>query len=288
MQAIELSWGNHRLEIGEHTLIMGILNVTPDSFSDGGHYFDLQDAVVQGKKLVADGADILDIGGESTRPFSEAITIEEEARRVVPVIERLSKHIDVPISIDTTKATVAERALAAGASMINDISALRLDPRLTEVAAAHNVPVILMHMQGTPGSMQVDPTYDDLIGEIKGFLNDAVEKAVQGGIVRDHLIIDPGIGFGKTFQHNLEILNNLHLFADLGLPLLIGSSHKAFIRNLLKPSEAKDISPEASIVETGTQATVAASVLNGAQIVRVHDVAATRATLKIVDAIKNA
>jgi dihydropteroate synthase len=286
MQAIELSWGNHRLEIGAHTLIMGILNVTPDSFSDGGQYFDLQDAVAQGQKLVADGADILDIGGESTRPFSEPITIEEEIRRVVPVIERLSKHIDVPISIDTTKATVAERALAAGASMINDISALRLDPRLTEVAAAQGVPVILMHMQGTPGSMQVDPTYNDLIGEIKTFLKDAVEKAIQGGIARDKLIVDPGIGFGKTFQHNLGILNNLKMFADLELPLLVGSSHKAFIRNLLKPPDAKDISPEAPIVETGTQATVAAAILNGAHIVRVHDVATTRATVTLIDAIK--
>ncbi len=288
MQAIELSWGNHRLEIGQHTLIMGILNVTPDSFSDGGHYFDLPDAVAQGQKLVADGADILDIGGESTRPFSEAISVEEETRRVVPVIEQLSRHIDVPISIDTTKAAVAEKALVAGASLINDISALRLDPRLTEVAATHGVPVILMHMQGTPGSMQVDPTYDDLIGEIKGFLSDAVERAVQGGIVRDKLIIDPGIGFGKTFEHNLEILNNLHLFADFDLPVLVGSSHKAFIRNLLKPPEAKDLSPEAPIVETGSQAALAAAALNGAQIVRVHDVATTRATLKIIDAIKNA
>ncbi len=288
MQAVELSWGDHHLKMGQRTLIMGILNVTPDSFSDGGHYFDLPDAVAQGRKLVDDGADILDIGGESTRPFSEAITIEEEIGRVVPVIERLSRHIDVPISIDTTKAAVAEKALAAGASIINDISALRLDPRLTEVAAARRVPVILMHMQGTPGSMQVDPTYDDLIGEIKTFLADAVERAVQGGIARNHLIIDPGIGFGKTFQHNLEILNNLHLFADFDLPVLVGSSHKAFIRNLLKPPEAKDLSPEAPIVETGTQATVAAAVLNGAHIIRVHDVAATRATLKIVDAIKNA
>jgi len=287
MQAFELTWGAHDLKMGQRTLIMGILNVTPDSFSDGGHYFDLQDAVAQGKKLVADGADILDIGGESTRPFSDAITIDEEIRRVVPVIERLSGHIDVPISIDTTKAAVAEQALAAGASMINDISALRLDPRLTEVAADHGVPVILMHMQGTPGSMQVDPTYDDLIGEIKAFLSDAVAKAVQGGIARDHLIVDPGIGFGKTFQHNLEILNKLKLFADLELPVLVGSSHKAFIRNLLKPPEAKDLSPEAPVVETGTQATVAAAVLNGTHIIRVHDVATTRATLKIIDAIKN-
>jgi len=287
MQAFELNWGAHRLKMGRRTLIMGILNVTPDSFSDGGHYFDLQDAVDQGKKLVADGADILDIGGESTRPFSEAITIEEEIRRVVPVIEKLSPHIDVPISIDTTKAAVAEQAITAGASIINDISALRLDPRLTEVAAAHGVPVILMHMQGTPGSMQVDPTYDDLIEEIKDFLSDAIGRAVQGGIARSKLIIDPGIGFGKTFHHNLEILNNLQKFADLDLPILVGSSHKAFIRNLLKPPEAKDLSPEAPIVETGTQATVAAAVLNGAQIVRVHDVAATRATLKIIDAIKN-
>jgi dihydropteroate synthase len=288
MKAYDLNWGTHRLELGRRTMIMGILNVTPDSFSDGGHFFDFQDAVSQGEKLVADGADILDIGGESTRPFSDGITAEEEMRRVIPVIEQLRRHVDVPISIDTTKSDVAERALAAGAALINDISALRVDPRLAEVAATHGVPLVLMHMRGTPRSMQVDPHYDDLIGEIKAFLAAAVEQAVLAGVARRHLIIDPGIGFGKTFHHNLEILNNLGQFADLDLPVLVGSSHKAFIRNLLKPPQAKDLSPEAPIVETGTQATVAAAALNGAHIVRVHDVATTRATLKIIDAVKNA
>jgi len=182
---------------------MGVVNVTPDSFSDGGKFFKCEDAVAQGVTLYEEGADIIDIGGESTRPFSDPLSADEESARVLPVIEKLADRIPVPISIDTTKAVVARRALKSGAAMINDVSSLRMDPELVEVAAEHDVPVVLMHMKGTPKDMQVSPTYDNLIDEIKSFLADAAERAVKGGVARKKLIIDPGIGFGKTYRHNL-------------------------------------------------------------------------------------
>jgi dihydropteroate synthase len=272
------------MEVGKKTRIMGILNVTPDSFSDGGKFFSLEAAVAQGQRLVEDGADILDIGGESTRPFSDVTATEEEIRRVVPVIESLANRIAIPISIDTTKAAVAREALEAGASLINDISALRLDPSLADLAVEYGVPVILMHMKGTPKTMQVSPTYGNLSEEIKSFLEERIGFAQEKGIPRSRLIIDPGIGFGKTFGHNFQLINQLNHFESLDLPILVGPSRKAFIRKTLC---REDISPEAPEVETGTQAAVAAAVLRGAHIVRVHDVANTRATLKIVDAIKN-
>jgi len=287
METYNLAWGKHRLVLGKGTCIMGILNVTPDSFADGGKFFTLDDAVAQGQKLFEDGADILDIGGESTRPFSAAVSVEEEIRRVVPVIEKLARRISIPISIDTTKATVARRALEAGASIINDVSALRLDHEIADVAAEYGVPVILMHMLGTPKTMQIDPTYDDLIEEIKAFLKNAMNQAEKKGIAKSKIIIDPGIGFGKTVEHNLLLIKHLHEFKTLDVPILIGSSGKAFIRNILKDKTVKDINPDLAVVETGTQASVAASVLNGAHIVRVHNVSNTRATIKIIDAIKN-
>ena len=288
MKNFSLSWGEHRLDLGRRTCIMGVVNVTPDSFSDGGKFFTIDDAVTQGHKLFEDGADILDIGGESTRPFSDAVSEEEEIQRVVPVIEKLSKQISIPISIDTTKAKVADCALKAGASMINDISSLRFDPDLANVAADYGVPVILMHMLGNPKTMQVEPKYDDLIAEIKTFLENRIEQAERKGISRSKIIIDPGIGFGKTFDHNLLLIKNLHEFKALNVPILIGTSRKAFIRNLLKAETMEDVHPRSEIVETGTQASVAAAVLNGAHIVRVHDVVNTRITIKIIDAIKSA
>ena len=287
METYNLAWGKHRLVLGKGTCIMGILNVTPDSFADGGKFFTLDDAVAQGQKLFEDGADILDIGGESTRPFSAAVSVEEEIRRVVPVIEKLARRISIPISIDTTKATVARRALEAGASIINDVSALRLDHEIADVAAEYGVPVILMHMLGTPKTMQIDPTYDDLIEEIIAFLKNAMNQAEKKGIAKSKIIIDPGIGFGKTVEHNLLLIKHLHEFKTLDVPILIGSSGKAFIRNILKDKTVKDINPDLAVVETGTQASIAASVLNGAHIVRVHNVSNTRATIKIIDAIKN-
>jgi len=288
MKSYSIEWGSNRLELGNKTRIMGIVNVTPDSFSDGGLFFDCNAAVARGEKLAAEGADILDIGGESTRPFSEAVSPEEEIRRVVPVIEKLAGRISIPISIDTNKAVVAKKAVEAGASIINDISALRSDSELAGVAAKYGLPVILMHMKGTPENMQVSPHYDDLIGEIKGFLKDAIERAVSMGVDRRKIIIDPGIGFGKTIQHNLLLIKNLEELTGLDVPVLIGPSRKAFIRRILKDKAGNELKPHDPAVETGTQAAVAASVLAGAHIVRVHDVAGTVSTVKIIDALKSA
>jgi dihydropteroate synthase len=287
MRTYHLPCGKHSLILGEHTRIMGILNVTPDSFSDGGRFFTFDNAVAQGQKLFEDGADILDIGGESTRPFSDTVTAEEEIDRVVPVIEEITKRVSIPISIDTTKAAVARRAIEAGASMINDVSALRHDHKLADVALEHGVPIILMHMLGSPKTMQVSPTYNDLIGEIRTFLENAIEQAVKKGILKSKIIIDPGIGFGKTIEHNLLLIKYLRKFETLDVPILIGPSRKAFIRQILKDRSAEKIKADLPVVETGTQAAIAAAALNGAHIIRAHDVARTRATLQIVDAIKN-
>jgi len=288
MKAFSLAWGKHCLDFGKRTCIMGVLNVTPDSFSDGGKFFSLDDAVAQGYKLFEEGSDILDIGGESTRPFSNPVSEEEEILRVVPVIERLSRRIPIPISIDTTKAGVAEQAIKAGASMINDVSSLSFDPKMASIAADYAVPVILMHMLGNPKTMQIEPTYDDLIGEIKTFFENAIDQAENKGISRSKIIIDPGIGFGKTVGHNLLLIQRLYEFKTLKVPIMIGTSRKAFIRNLLKDNTAEEINADSAMVESGTQASVAAAILNGAHIVRVHNVANTRATVKITDAIKNA
>jgi len=283
-----LAWGRFRLELGIRTCIMGVLNVTPDSFSDGGAFFDTDAAVAHGERLVADGADIIDVGGESTRPFSDAVSRDEEIRRVVPVIERLAGRIPVPISIDTAKAPVAEAAIAAGAGIINDVSALRSDPKMADTAARRGVPVVLMHMVGTPKTMQIDPAYDDLIQEIRRFLTDAVADAEKKGVDRSKLILDPGIGFGKTVEHNCTLHRRLSEFADLGLPLLVGSSRKAFIRKTLGGTAEEALVPDHPLVETGSQAAVCAAIFNGAHIVRVHNVANTRATADVADAILNA
>jgi dihydropteroate synthase len=282
------SWANHNLELGKHTCIMGVVNVTPDSFSDGGKFFDPDAAVARGEKLAADGAHILDIGGESTRPFSDPVAVEEEIRRVVPVIAKLAQRVSIPISIDTMKTEVARKAVEAGASMINDVSALRFDPRLAGVAVEFGTPLILMHMLGDPKTMQISPVYNDLIGEIREFLKDAILRCEKQGVIKSKIIIDPGIGFGKTVTHNLLLIGQLQALQTLDAPILIGPSRKAFIRKILKDENVDDISADLPIVETGTQATVAASILNGAHIVRVHDAANTLATAKVVDAIINA
>lgn len=285
--AYRMEWGRHRLELGRRTCVMGIVNVTPDSFSDGGRFLDRRDAVAQGVQMASAGADIVDVGGESTRPFSQPVSADEEIRRVVPVIAELASRIRIPISIDTSKAAVARPALEAGAAMINDISALRSDPGLAALAAEFGVPVVLMHMRGEPRTMQVAPRYDELMGEIYDFLQQAAHAAVSNGILRERLIVDPGIGFGKTPEHNLQLIRRLSEFVGLDLPLLVGPSRKSFIRRLVKPEGEKDISPDQPVVETGTQAAVATSIFNGAHIVRVHDVANTLATVKVVDAILN-
>jgi len=282
----KMIWDGHQLEMGHRTLIMGILNVTPDSFSDGGKFYTYNNAIAQGQKLCEEGADILDIGGESTRPFSKEISEEEEVQRVLPIIEHLAKRVGVPISIDTTKAGVAKRALDAGASIINDIGALRMDPSLADLAAQRKVPVILMHMKGIPGTMQVNPHYDDLIGELKEFLSERIEFAIKKGIERSKIIVDPGIGFGKNTDHNLHVIANLSEFNRLKVPILIGPSRKAFIRNTLKEHGMKEYCADAAEVETGTQAVISASILNGAHIVRVHNVANTVSTVKLINAIQ--
>jgi dihydropteroate synthase len=288
MPAFTLAWGGHRLVLGERTRIMGIVNVTPDSFSDGGRFFDPGAAAAQGLRLAAEGADILDVGGESTRPFSDPVSAEEEIRRVVPVIRALTAKVRAPISVDTTKAAVAEAALDAGAAMINDVSAGRTDPDLLPLAGRRGVPVILMHMKGTPKTMQKNPEYADLIGEIRDFLADARERAAAAGVDPGLVILDPGIGFGKTFAHNLSLLNRLDAFAALNAPLLVGASRKAFIRHLLREADGPEPAPDGPPVETGSQAAVSAAVLGGAHIVRVHDVARTRDTLRVLDAVRAA
>ena len=286
MKHYTLSWPNYELKLGRRTVVMGIVNVTPDSFSDGGRFHSTDAAVAQAEHLVEAGADIIDIGGESTRPYSDAVPAEEEISRVVPVISRLAGRIGVPISIDTTKADVAEAALAAGAAIINDISALEMDAEIARVAARHEVPVILMHMKGTPRTMQIEPVYTDVVAEVCEYLALAIKRAVAAGVDRGKVIIDPGIGFGKTKWHNLLLIRRLEALADLDAPILVGPSRKRFIRDLVKAPGQEDIAPDKPEVETGTQAAVAAAVMNGAHIVRVHDVANTRAMVNVLDAIR--
>lgn len=277
-QPFTLNWSAYTLNLDQRTHIMGVLNVTPDSFSDGGQFLHREKAIEHGLRMAQDGADIIDVGGESTRPYSRKISVDEELERVIPVIEALSKELKIPISIDTYKSEVAREALKAGASMINDVSALRADPNLSVVAAQAEVPVILMHMKGHPETMQDNPTYDDLISEIITFLKNAIDRAMEGGIRKEMVIVDPGIGFGKTFDHNLRIIKELKRFLSLGRPILLGTSRKAFIGHILgkEPFER----------DQGTAATVVAGVMNGANIVRVHNVKKTLDAVKIVDAIK--
>ncbi|MFP4159200.1 MAG: dihydropteroate synthase [Desulfobacterales bacterium] len=279
--------GKSLLELGGKTAVMGILNVTPDSFSDGGCFFDKGAALARAEKMVEQGADILDIGGESSRPFSEPVETEEEIRRVIPVIEHLAGKISVPISIDTTKAVVARRALGAGASIINDISALRFDPEMGRAAAENDAVVVLMHMKGSPRTMQVNPSYDDLMGEILSFLTEAIDRAVSAGLRRNRIIADPGIGFGKNVDHNLQIINQADRFLKLDVPVMLGPSRKAFIRKILSSSLNHELEPGSPEIETGTQAAVAAAAIRGVHIIRVHNVADTRTTLQITDALAN-
>ncbi len=287
MRDYTLNWQDHQLQLGPKTTIMGIVNVTPDSFSDGGRFHVAEAAVAQGLHLAKAGAGIIDIGGESTRPFADEVSAQEEIDRVVPVIKELAGRIRIPISIDTTKADVAQAAIEAGASIINDISAMNMDPQMPGTAARLGVPVILMHMKGTPRTMQANPTYDDVVAEVRDYLRNAIELGVKAGINRHNIIIDPGIGFGKTGYHNLMLINQLAAFIELGAPILVGPSRKRFIRDILKDPSQEDLSPDQPEVETGTQAAVAASVLNGAHIIRVHNVANTVAMVKVIDEIRN-
>ena len=273
-----LRWRDYILDLDLKTHVMGILNVTPDSFSDGGQYFELNRAIEHGIVMAQDGADIIDVGGETARPYSKQISASEEIARVIPVLEALKKEISIPISIDTCKSEVAREALKAGASMINDISALRFDPHMATSAADAGVPVILMHMKGTPDNMQKNPIYKDLIPEILDFLKDALARSVQAGIKKNLLIVDPGIGFGKTFDDNLKIIRELSRFEALERPILLGTSNKAFIGHILGKEVHKRV--------TGTMATIAYGAINGAHMIRVHNVKAAVETVRVIDAIK--
>lgn len=259
--------------------VMGILNVTPDSFSDGGRFVEYERALAQARQMVADGADIIDVGGESTRPGAAAVTIDDELERVVPLIETLARELDVPISVDTSKSEVMQAAVAAGAGMINDVCALRL-PGALAAAAALAVPVCVMHMQGEPRTMQQAPHYDDLMAEVTAFLAERVTACEQAGIVRSRLLLDPGFGFGKTLAHNLSLLRHLPELHALGLPLLVGMSRKSMIGAVL------DLPVDERLHGSVAAATLAAWL--GAAIVRVHDVAPTVQALKIVSSVQRA
>jgi dihydropteroate synthase len=276
---VKLSWKNFYFDFSKRTCIMGILNVTPDSFSDGGLFFHKDRAVEQALRMEEEGADIIDVGGESTRPGSEKVSVQEEIERVVPVVEAIAGAVKIPISVDTCKADVAEAALSAGASLINDISGLRFDPEMAKIAAKHNVPVVIMHIKGTPENMQKNPVYKALIPEIIDYLHGSIEIAVKAGIPDNRIIIDPGIGFGKTVEHNLEIINRLQEFTGFEKPILLGHSRKSFIGKLLG-----DL-PVTERLE-GTAAAAAIGIFNGANIVRVHDVKEMVRVARIADGIK--
>jgi len=274
---------DRELALGERTLVMGIINVTPDSFSGDGLGADAAAAIAQGKQMVADGADILDVGGESTRPGAEAVSLEEELARVLPVVEGLAGEVDVPVSIDTYKSRVAKEALARGASIVNDFSGLHADEEMARVAAEAGAPMVVMHIQGTPRDMQKNPRYADVIGEISDYLEEAIARAEAAGIGRDQVVVDPGIGFGKKLEHNLEILRRLREFRCLGCPVVVGTSRKSMIGMILDlPGEVR--LPAEERLE-GTAATVALAVAGGADIVRVHDVKEMVRVVRVADAI---
>jgi dihydropteroate synthase len=274
----QLTIRDFTFEWGKRTYLMGILNVTPDSFSDGGAYNTLDTALFQAQKLVQDGADILDIGGQSTRPGAEQVTLEEELNRVIPIIKKIRSQANIPISIDTTRAEVAEEAIKVGADIVNDISGATFDDEMLKIVAKLGVPLILMHIKGTPKTMQNFTIYNDLIGEIIEFLKTRINAALVSGIKHSHLIIDPGIGFGKTYEQNLEILRKLREFTKLNLPILVGTSRKSFIGKILNQDD-----PKQRI--WGTAATCCTAIANGGDIMRIHDVAEMRDVCKVADAI---
>ena len=273
------------LTLGKRTLVMGVLNVTPDSFSDGGKFFDAQRAVQHALAMQNDGADIVDVGAESTRPGSEGISVAEELGRLLPVLERLRGKLKIPISVDTQKASVADMALGAGAEIINDISGLRTDPELARVAAQHEAALILMHMRGTPRTMQKGPFARDVTRDVVSGLEQSIATAKKYGVARSQIVIDPGIGFGKNCAQNYELLAKLPELAKLGYPLMIGTSRKGFLGATLAEN-GKPAPAEERI--WGTAATVAASILNGAHIVRVHDVAEMKQIALVTDALLSA
>ncbi len=268
------------INLGEKTLLMGVLNITPDSFSDGGLYFDKDMAIRQAERLIEEGADIIDIGGESTRPGAQEVSTQEEINRVIPVLEAIkSRFKDVVISVDTYKSEVAQVALSAGADIINDISGLNFDERLAEVVAKYKAGLILMHTRGKPQDMQKNLVYEDFMEDVLSSLKGSIDKALKAGISRERLVIDPGIGFGKSLEHNLFILRRLEEFKVFGLPILVGTSRKSFIGTILgKDPKDRDL---------GTMATLAIAISKGADIVRVHNVSLAKDIALVSDAIKN-
>lgn len=304
----DLEIGGRRVRLGERTLIMGVINVTPDSFSDGGLYFAPERAIGHGLEMVRRGADWLDVGGESTRPGATAVLAEEELRRVIPVIRGLRKQMrSLPISIDTTKAEVAEKAVRAGASIVNDISGLQFDEGLAEVARRYRTPLVLMHIRGRPGTMQQKPFARSIWRSVGGGLTRSIRRALALGVRRSQLIVDPGLGFGKTRRQNFEIIAELHRLRRLGLPVLVGASRKSFVQAVvtgegLDPSRTRKtatgtwpLTGAAAVrlrrggalpcLELGDAAAVAAMILGGAHIVRVHDLAAILPAVRVADAI---
>jgi dihydropteroate synthase len=277
--------GDNLYDLGKKTLIMGILNVTPDSFYNGGKHDNIDDAIKHAIQMEKDGADIIDIGGESTRPGSVSAHLSVELARVIPVVEELVNKIKIPISIDTYKSEIAKKALEIGAVMVNDITALRMDKQLASVVAKHDVPVILMHMQGTPDTMQFNPEYEDVMYEIKNFLKIRAIYAVSRGIKKENIMVDPGIGFGKRtgeeIEDNCEIIKRLGELKELGFPILVGASRKAFIGNI--SGEKKPLASSERL--EGSLAAAVAAAINGANIIRVHDVKETRRCLDVADCI---
>jgi dihydropteroate synthase len=272
-----LKAGNYRLTWGEKVLVMGILNITPDSFFDGGIYYEKERAIDRVYELAAQGADIIDIGGESTRPGAEEVSEAEELRRVIPVIETVAGKIGKPISIDTMKPAVAKAALEAGAVIVNDVAANRDDPLMWDIAAAKNAAYVIMHMKGTPKTMQINPVYDNVVAEVGKFFEERIQKVKKSGLDENSIILDPGIGFGKTVEHNLSLLRNLFIYTKFGFPVLIGVSRKSFIGKILN-LDVKD-----RLI--GSVACELFAWLNGASIVRTHNVTETLQAIKMVDAI---
>ena len=275
-----LKWPTGKLDFSGGAILMGVLNVTPDSFSDGGQFLDIDRAVARGVEMAQQGAVIIDIGAESTRPGSDPVSVEDQIARAIPVIKKLSQQIDVPISIDTTNATVSSAALDAGASIINDITALT-DEAMMRLAVERNVPVILMHMQGKPRTMQAAPSYTDVVVEVCESLIERAKAAEASGIPREYILLDPGIGFGKTLEHNLQLLNRLDRLCDSGYRVLVGTSRKRFIGEITGKENPADR-------VFGTAATVALAVKKGASVIRVHDIAEMVDVVKVSNAIRSA
>lgn len=273
------SCAGYELDLGKRTHIMGVLNITPDSFYDGGVSLKVEGALKKAEKMIKEGADIIDVGGESTRPGAQPISSHEEKKRILPVIREIRKKFSIPISVDTYKAETADAALAEGANIVNDIGGLRLDPEMAGVAARYKAGVIVMHIQGTPQTMQDAPVYYELLKEIREYLGESVNMGIKAGIPEDRFVVDPGIGFGKTYAHNVQILKNLSTFLDLNKPILVGLSRKSFLgeRTGLPVRERLEGSLAASV----------AAILKGASILRTHDVRETKRAAEVADLLKN-